>query len=240
MTDDKQSYADWKRWASHDFGKFGAGDARYFTWHLARSGIRLPARVLELGFGNGAFLGFARARGGTAVGIEIDETLRARGTAAGYPCHADLDGLAPEDRFDLIAAFDVLEHIPQSELPGVLGRLHHHLAEGGALLCRVPNGDSPFGRIHQHGDLTHVTTLGRSKFSQLAAMTGLEVVCHGEAPWHSMQGQGRSLRKALRALVRSVIERSVRFAYLWDDVDLAPNLVVVMRRRRLPTGSTRD
>src|SRR5688572_31064921 len=42
------------------------------------------------------------------------------------------------------------------------------------LFRSFPNGDSPFGRLYQHGDLAHVATLGQFKIRQLATMAALD------------------------------------------------------------------
>jgi len=228
-TDDPtfNGYTDWKQWHKEQFGQCSRGDARYFAWHLARCHPAPVGSTLEIGYGNGNFLGFARARGMACVGIETQAALRDRASAAGIENHDSLQALAPDRRFDLIVAFDVLEHIEQAELPALLQRLGGHLAPQGALLLRVPNGESPLGRMFQHGDLTHVSTLGLSKFRQLAASSGLAVLCHGERPWYrSAHNPKRLLRAALAALV----ERTLAFAYHWDADALAPNLVVALRR----------
>lgn len=56
-------YVKWKSW--DQFGVLRKSLARYFAAELARAGTLPPgARVLEIGFGKGSFLEFARRRGG--------------------------------------------------------------------------------------------------------------------------------------------------------------------------------
>lgn len=230
MADDNQAlagYTDWKQWHDDAFGRCSRGEARYFAWHLARCHPAPLRSALEIGYGNGNFLGFARGRGIEVVGVETQPALRARATAAGIENHAAVDDLPPGRRFDLIVAFDVFEHVEPGALIGLLQRLTALLAPQGVLLCRVPNGESPFGRIFQHGDLTHVNTLGLSKFRQLAAATGLEVICHGEMPWYRT---ARNPKRLLRGALQALLEGLVAFAYHWDARALSPNLVVALRR----------
>lgn len=225
-TQELKDYTTWKQWDAAQFGRCSRGDARYFAWHLARCHPAPIAQALEIGFGNGSFLGYARSRGVTVVGIETQDELRRRAAAAGIEAHAAIDGLG-ERRFDLIAAFDVFEHIEQAALIPLFQQLAGLLEPGGVLLCRVPNGESPFGRIYQHGDLTHVTTLGLSKLRQIASASGLVITCHGEVPWYR---SARNPKRLARAGLRRLIERIVAFAYHWDAEALAPNLVVGLRR----------
>ena len=222
-------YTAWKQWGADAFGQCSRGDRRYFAWHLGRCHPAPIADALEIGFGNGRFLGFARLRHIRVVGIETQDELRRRAAAAGFEAHATLDEVDARHHFDLIAAFDVFEHVPQEALLPLCQTLASRLKAGGVLLCRVPNGESPFGRMFQHGDLTHVTTLGLSKFRQIASATGLEIACHGEMPWYLA---ARNPKRLLRAAAQRLIERTVAFAYHWDADALAPNLVVALRHRR--------
>ena len=224
------SYLAWKSWHAEGFGQATRGDARYFHWLVRRVGAGSARSVLELGFGNGHFLGWARDQGWQVAGVELQAPLLERAAAAGLPVWASLDDMPADARFDLIAAFDVLEHVPQDQLPALLVQLLAHLSPAGRLVLRVPNGESPWGRVHQHGDLTHCTTLGVSKFRQLALPLGLEVDPVGEAPWHALQHAGRSPKNLLRALLRAAVARTLAFAYRWDARTLGPNLLVALRR----------
>lgn len=221
-------YTDWKQWAQTGFGKCSRGDARYFDWHLRRCHPAPIGTALEIGFGNGNFLGWARACGIAVVGIETQPGLRQRGAAAGIECHASLADLGADRRFDLVAAFDVFEHIAQDSLIALCGDLAGRMNPGAVLLCRVPNGESPLGRMLQHGDLTHLSTLGLSKFRQIAAASGLALTCYGEWPWYR---SARNPKRLARAALQRLIEHGLAFAYHWDANALAPNLVVALARR---------
>jgi len=158
-----ETYRNWKNWTEDNFGRCDEWSSGYFTAELARIGMTDGMlRVLELGFGNGRFLRFSRDRGYAVVGVEVNRELCKVASAAGFEVHEDLSGVAGGN-FDVVCAFDVIEHIPQSELPTVFTAVRDALRPGGIFLSRFPNGDSPFGRAFQHGDLTHVTTLGSGK-----------------------------------------------------------------------------
>jgi SAM-dependent methyltransferase len=222
-------YVEWKDWKEDAFGRADKRHGRYFDWHVARAlGGRAPAEVLEIGFGNGEFLGYCRERGCRVWAVELDGQLRERATRAGFDTAADLDALPAGASFDLIALFDVLEHIPADRLIPFSQQLAARLRPEGALLLRVPNGDSPFGRRHQHGDLTHVTSFGEYKLRQLAALCGLKLVALGESPWHAQRFESRTLRCLLRAMARWSINRLFGFAYFHRAVDLDTNLVAVL------------
>lgn len=226
-----QNYVDWKDWADDAFGQLDINHARYFHWHVQRAiGEPSQARVLEIGFGNGAFLGYCRRRGWDVVGVEIDARLRARADCAGFKAVSNMSALPDNDRYDLIVLFDVLEHVASDELVDFLGGLALRLSPGAALLLRVPNGDSPFGRHHQHGDLTHVTTFGSSKLVQLAQLCRLRVSTSGESPWNAQQHEPPGIRSLCRASVRYMTARIFGFAFFHRRVDLQENLVAVLVR----------
>src|SRR5450759_515825 len=83
MTD---SYAGCKGWHGADFGRFGPEDAFYYAQELRASGIDAVhgLRVMELGYGNGAFAGWVRKAGGHWVGREAIPELQERAAAAGF------------------------------------------------------------------------------------------------------------------------------------------------------------
>lgn len=225
-------YVEWKQWSAETFGRLRRSERRYYDWHVKRALGAHPCKtVLEVGFGNGAFLGYCKARGWKATGIEIEPQLRLRAQEAGFQVVADIGALPNTEQFDLIALFDVLEHVPSDQSIAFLKSLAAHLQPHGSMLVRVPNGDSPFGRVYQHGDLTHVTAFGQFKLDQLAKLCGLRVAAQGESPWNAQQYEGRTPRALLRGLVKSILTKLLNFAFYGWKVDLSGNLVVVLRRQ---------
>ena len=214
-------YSAWKSWDPQSFSVFDSKQAAYYE---AEIGSLLPSpggRVLEIGFGNGSFLGYARAQNLDCFGTEANSDLRARALAVGIPAVEHLDDpllLAQSGGFDLIVAFDVLEHIPQGELPAFLTQIKDLLSPDGHFIARFPNGDSPFGRVGQHGDVTHVTTLGHHKVQQLAGMAGLRVVCIRD-PKNALFRDGfvLGLQRLLARLVKRPIEAVIRALYFSGD-----------------------
>ncbi|MHB8646649.1 MAG: class I SAM-dependent methyltransferase [Thermomicrobiales bacterium] len=100
--------------------------------HGARGGA-----LLEIGCGNGFFLEEARARGYTTVrGIEpsVAATEQAEATIRGAIIRDVLrPGLLEPEQFDVICAFQVLDHLPD---PGaVLDECWKLLKPGGLMLC---------------------------------------------------------------------------------------------------------
>lgn len=195
-------YERWKGWLTEPFGVFDDASAVYFHAELIRSGLgsMRDLRVLEIGFGNGAFAGWASRAGAQYLGTEVIPELVAKGRDAGFDVHEasiPLDSVASKGDVDVVIALDVFEHLDRGGLRNMLVSLRDCMKPGSRLISRVPSGDSPFGRATQHGDLTHRTVLGSSAVRQLAHEAGFEVVSVRE-PAFPLRGLG--LRVFLRRL----------------------------------------
>jgi 2-polyprenyl-3-methyl-5-hydroxy-6-metoxy-1,4-benzoquinol methylase len=235
-------YLDWKEWPEQAFGAFSAGDSQYYAAETAIADGR-GLRALELGFGNGSLLAWLKERGVETFGVEasprlVDEATKLLGPERAFN---DLTATALQrlaGTFTHVIAIDVLEHVPQEDLGALLAQLAALLAPGGRIIARFPNGDSPFGRIHQHGDPTHVTTLGRAKIGYFAQRAGLEIVCLRAPKLPAARlGLWRGLRRRLLLAARGVVERIVGLLYFGGQrVPLDPNYVVVLARRGSPTA----
>lgn len=108
---------------------------------------RQPARVLEIGCGQGAFLKQARRFSTDVMGFEHSkqaiEACRESGLNVVLGSVEDLD-----EPVDVILAFQVLEHL---ENPGkVLEGWIEHIEPGGHLIVAVPNQDGALGQMHDN------------------------------------------------------------------------------------------
>jgi SAM-dependent methyltransferase len=234
------AYAGYARWKGWD-GAFEVRerDARYFVAEFA--GITLAGkRVLEIGFGNGRFLAWAKAQGADVHGLEINPDMLDAATHHGYAVrNASLGDLVGERAsYDLIVAFDVLEHWDTDELIANFRHVADLLGAGGVFLARFPNGHSPFGRIYQHGDFTHKSVISAFKIDYLAGLCGLEVVRVANARRVSSKpGVLRALRHRWMALRRAWIERSLSRLYGTERLPLDPNLVALLRKPSAAAGA---
>lgn len=231
-------YADWKGWDAEAFGRCSRAEALAFAQELRSAGIVDAAglRVLELGFGNGTFAAWCMRSGALWVGTELSDVLVNRANAKGWQAFlsADLGDLEKVEPFDLVAAWDVFEHMGRHEIAVIMERIRMLLKPGGVLIARVPSGDSPFGRFIQHGDMTHQLTLGSCAVRQLCAASGFsEVRCRepvlpvwGLGWWKAVR---RGLVHLLRRLSFPVIGRGLMGQ---SGLVLTPNLVFVARRPR--------
>jgi SAM-dependent methyltransferase len=228
--DATDTYARWKHWDPEQFMQFRRDKAEYFEWHLKRAaGERTRAlEILEVGFGNGEFLGWARTKGYAITGVELNEHLVRLANKAGVKAYSDLADIGPSLQFDVVVAFDVLEHIPPNQILEFLSTLKRLLKERGTMLFRFPNAESPLGSIYQNGDITHVNALGVSKILQLCELNGLSLLHSGDA----ISLMSLSLRRIPRALIAKLIRSTLQCLLgpllLGHAVRIAANEVVVL------------
>lgn len=230
-----EGYRQWKDWGATKFARCGRADASYFHQELARVGMSNVAgcRILEIGFGNGGFAAWAKDAGADYWGVEAIAELVAQARKSGLKAFHVSDfksEIESSTTFNLVVAFDVFEHLSIEQLKQELTFLRTKLEPNGRLLARVPSGDSPFARAIQHGDLTHVSTLGSSVIRQLASQLGFEVVQIRE-PVHPLLGAGPAafLKRMLIRLVRPFAFQFIRIVLMGNrDAVLTPNMVFVL------------
>lgn len=125
--------------ASHHGGSPSIENADYW-WYTARSELLRTvlaphvgdtARILDVGSADGPSVGWLRGRGRhTSVDIDI------RGLLPGDVCGSATALPFADSAFDVVAAFDVIEHVDPEWV--VLAELRRVLATGGRVLVSVP------------------------------------------------------------------------------------------------------
>jgi len=118
---------------------------------------------LDIGCGYGRFLKFAER---DFLTFGIDPSIFAVNAASRFATktkfnQATLESYSPKFKFDVIAAFDVLEHIP--DLDFAMSRIRQLLTPWGIFVCVVPVYDGLVGKIggFLDHDPTHVHKLSR-------------------------------------------------------------------------------
>lgn len=233
------SYRTWKGWDELSFGRVNQVQARYFEVEFRTAGVDLGrvGSMLEIGFGDASLAAWAKARGWRYAGTELDPDLVARARDAGLDAHlaeTPLAEVAGDRRFDLIVAFDVLEHLTIAEIEGLLITVRDLFAPGGRFIARFPSGDSPFSGPIQHGDLTHKSVIGSGMVQQLALAADLEVL-QIRAPVLPLTGLGlvRLLRRAPVKLARAIATQACRLVFFDGQARVVePNMLVVLRPRQ--------
>lgn len=227
-------YQHWKGWDS--LFTYTDEEATYFAGETR--GLRIDSGdVLDIGFGSGAFLAWARDRSARIAGVEIIPQLvdaAKQQNVELLPATFETVAGAHTGRFDTIVAFDVFEHLALDQIITRLAACVTMLRPGGHLVLRFPNAQSPFGLAPQHGDPTHKAALSRGVFEQLMQGTGLKVVRYAPSFRVREIGSAKRLVRAFRYVLRELIAKSLNAIYT-QDIPWDPVVVLVLRKE-WPTG----
>ena len=230
-------YLGWKEWGcGRPFGHLEKHEKVRFDAEIRKTGLKTISNVLEIGFGNGGFLSYAKNRGWNIKGSEMSQELLAIAKKHGFDAiDAKTTPALANDSFDLILAFDVLEHIPQEEILPFLAMLKSKLRKQGAVIARFPNGDSPLGLPYQNGDPTHTNAIGSNKIRYWAHITGFEIVALGAEsvplfstclPLFFYALVSKPIKWVLEIFAHAVFFPKRRFCFT------SPNLVVVLKKNQ--------
>lgn len=189
-------YSKWKGWLTETpFGEITNVDYQKYKAQL--DSISIPykkIRVLEIGYGNGGFLKFLLMNHCNVEGIEIQQPLIEAARNFGIPAVNSIEEI--DGTFDLIVAFDVLEHLSITELQNLFKKCKSHLKNDGRMLFRFPNAESFAGLGAQNGDFTHITAIAKSKLEQLIRPYGFEIT--------QFDGEIQYPRKPLVSFIRGI------------------------------------
>ncbi|AWB91722.1 methyltransferase domain-containing protein [Aeromicrobium chenweiae] len=112
-----------------------------YWWYRARTAllgtilahrVGAPQRVLDVGSADGPSVGWLHDHDGLHVSVDIDP----RGLSAGGVCGSALLLPFGDDSFDVVGAFDVVEHCEPESV--ALAELQRVLKPGGTLMLSVP------------------------------------------------------------------------------------------------------
>ena len=118
--------------------------------HLHEKVVALqPQSVLEVGCGDGYFIGGLPS----TIPIRVGADLSSRSIAFARAFHPDCtfydqDINAIQDTFDIVAAIEVIEHIPENKLPVFFNVLYERLNDNGRVIISVPTTVIPLNKKH--------------------------------------------------------------------------------------------
>jgi len=205
--------------------------ASYFQHISQLAGFGAGLRILEFGFGQGAFLDWAAAQGHSVAGVEILPDMVAAAAARGHEVHMgslDTCGFQPGE-FDLICAFDVLEHLDLAQIVAFMQATSGLAKPAGKLFLRFPNGESPFSLAYQYGDVTHKTVLSAAIIEQVAQGSGWRAA-RTLRPRLYPPGFKERFKRWTAYRARDLIEWVVGVAYFGRKANLEPNVEILLTR----------
>jgi predicted TPR repeat methyltransferase len=142
----------------------------------------LPQRpdVLELGVGAGVRSSQILAERGRLTGVDLSrEQLRraAERLPGATLIHGDFTAIElPDESFDAVVSFFVLNNLPQDELGPLLQRVATWLRPGGWFLASFPSSENPGWRGEWLGTTMYFAGCDPATNRRLAEDAGLEVV----------------------------------------------------------------
>jgi 2-polyprenyl-3-methyl-5-hydroxy-6-metoxy-1,4-benzoquinol methylase len=222
-----RDYPSFKQWAAEEV----IDDVDRFSRTLGKLKLHPTATILEIGFGEGRFLDWAKHHGYQVEGIEIIPEMVAHASARGHLVYlGSLTQLESAGRrFDLVAAFDVIEHLTLPEILHLIHCADQVLNQEGRILLQFPNASSPFSALYQNGDVTHQSALSKGSLEQLARTKGWVVAQVFNARVSSPH-PFKQIKMLLSYMMRDAIEIIFSFAYYWTRCPLDPNIIVVLKR----------
>jgi len=157
------------------YARWARGAAAHLHGWLPRDKL---ASCLDLGCGPGNLLYTLRELGySNTAGVDLSEAWMpvvreicpnvTRGDARAYL------RVHPKE-FDLITAFDVIEHLHKDEVLNFLDLAYEALRPGGSLILQTPNAESPWGCMHRYHDLTHELAFDPHSLNHCCNMSGFE------------------------------------------------------------------
>lgn len=134
------------------------------------------AKCLDLGCGAGQFLHALRSAGYTdVIGVDASAESVSITRSKGFTVvQADLRDYLQQcsDSFDVISAFDLIEHLGKDEILGALRLIRERLKPGGTFIVQTPNGLSPWASHYRYGDLTHELIFSPECIESTLRLTG--------------------------------------------------------------------
>lgn len=233
---DYETYQDWKKWNGE--GDQAPWRKRMYDSEFRRAELDSKNTFLEVGFGNGDFLRWAKDRDYEAVGLEVIPELVEWATKDGFEayCYNLIDEGCPDPlegrQFDCILAFDVIEHFTHEEALKLLSYMKDKLSDDGSILLRFPNGESPFSIPIQNGDMTHKMYLAKAKLNHLCLQSGLNLFAYRNAARISNRSLFAPVRY-LQFLLRDIFEICVGYLMFNFRRPLDPVATAVLKKAKV-------
>lgn len=174
------AYASRGRPESPAFDEAGAARRARYLARLLHGWLpaRRDAPVADLGCGAGELLYALKTLGYTellGVDTSAEQVALARQVVPAVTRGDVFELLGrSEERFELLTAMDVLEHLPKDRVLPFLDACRRALVPGGRLLLQTPNADSPMSPSLRYGDFTHEVCFSPDGLGWLLGLCGFE------------------------------------------------------------------
>lgn len=220
------NYRDFKGWSIF-FNPTGA-EIRQLDYELRNIPIREGMSLLDVGFGNGALLKWASKKKVHIAGIELNEDLILEAKKLEIKLYESLRFVESKS-FNVVTFMDVFEHLEIAEINQALMEARRILKDGGFLVARFPNCQSPGGLVEQFGDLTHKTMLSAPIFISMARSYGFEITSIASAlPLSEFPA---AIKDRVFVVVKHVLRTFIQFIYRLGfgtgNTFLSPSVIII-------------
>ena len=225
-------YIDWKNWEADSFAKTSKLEEAYFNNIFKLLKLKKSSKILEIGFGNGSFLGYAVSQKFNYDGVESNQNLVDLAIDNNFSAYTSLDKINRETKYDLIILFDVIEHINADAVEEFFKEMNVHLEETGSIFLRFPNGSSPLGLGNQHGDVTHCNIVTLPKLNYWCYNSDLKVIFYrGDIrPFIFRHNILKMPSRLIRLFFHVLTEKFIRAISSQSKGILSSNLEVVIKK----------
>ena len=225
-------YIDWKNWEVDSFAKTSKLEEAYFNNIFKLLKLKKSSKILEIGFGNGSFLGYAVSQRLSYDGVESNQNLVDLAIDNNFSAYTSLDKINRETKYDLIILFDVIEHINADAVEEFFKEMNVHLEETGSIFLRFPNGSSPLGLGNQHGDVTHCNIVTLPKLNYWCYNSDLKVIFYrGDIrPFIFRHNILKMPSRLIRLFFHVLTEKFIRSISSQSKGVLSSNLEVVIKK----------
>ena len=225
-------YVNWKNWEADSFAKTSKLEEAYFNNIFKLLKLKKSSKILEIGFGNGSFLGYAVSQKFNYDGVESNQNLVDLAIDNNFSAYTSLDKINRETKYDLIILFDVIEHINADVVEKFFKEMNVHLEESGSIFLRFPNGSSPLGLGNQHGDVTHCNIVTLPKLNYWCYNSDLKVIFYrGDIrPFIFRHNILKMPSRLIRLFLHILTEKFIRSISSQSKGVLSSNLEVVIKK----------
>lgn len=170
--------------------------------------------ILDIGCGFGNLLeAFKEAGYNNLTGIDISEEqiLKAKelNSQINFSCIDLISFLkSSKKKYDLITAFDVIEHLEKEEAITTINLIFNALNDKGQLIIQTPNAESPWFGAVAYGDFTHEWFYTASSLEDVLLKSGFRNI-----KFKPSEPLFISLRSGIRRIVWKVINM---FLQIWN------------------------
>lgn len=226
------NYINWKNWNADSFSKTSNLEKAYFDDIFKLLELTSTAKILEIGFGNGAFLGHAVSKNFYCEGVETNGNLVDLAVEKNFSAYKEIDEIEHNKKYDLIVLFDVIEHIHEDNIESFFSDLSFYLEDSGSIFLRFPNGSSPLGLANQHGDVTHCSIVTLPKLNYWCYNSNLKVVfSRGDTlPFIFKHNFLKMPSRLFKLFFHSITERFVRLISVQSKGVLSSNLQAIIKK----------